>query len=334
MKLFGAGAWIVAVGVWGCGVNDADPDGGMASGGASEAGAGSTAGAGGAGTAGEGGAGHTAGEAGAGDTAAGGAGATAGESGAGAMAGEAGAGATAGAAGAISGPVGEILNDPAVKSALEEAREQGVEIVTHTEENAPDLSGYYSYARGAGEWIASGNGANVGFATTAAELRIDLNTDGSVDTAIVSSFDGITPASHGIEEGYLLRGVAREVTLYGRRKSECKLSGASYALSQAYIWTGTLADGTGDWIEQRQFLVTTATEGELTSECADALVGNVEVVGGWAVVAIPLATKVPADDLVMMCVDEGRGYVPSETWTRADGSACECLTDFSVSCEQ
>jgi hypothetical protein len=288
------------VGICGCQVKEADP-GGTASGGTASGGTAS---------------GGTA----SGGTASGGAS-------------EGGASSAAGDGRALPDAVREILNDPAVKSALKEARDQGVEIVTHTEDEAPDLTGYYSYALRAGKWIASGNGANIGSATTAAELRVDLKTEGSVDTAMVSSFDGVLPASYAIEEGYLLRGAAREVTLYGRRRSKCNLSGSSYAVSQAYIWTGTLADGTGDWLEQRQFTVTTATEGELTSVCAEALVGNIEIVGGWAAVAIPVATKVRAQDLEMMCVDEGRGYVPTEMWTRTDGSACECLTDFSISCE-
>lgn len=240
----------------------------------------------------------------------------------------------AGDGGALPDAVEEILSDPAVQAALKEARDKGVTIVTHTEKDPPDLTGYYVYELRAGQWIASGNGANVGFSTTAAELRVDSSTDGTVGTAMVSSFDGVEPASQGVHEGYLLRGAGREVALYGRRKKVgCERPGSTYTLSQAYIWTGTVAEDTGDWLEQRQFTVTTATEGELTSECAEALVGNVEVVGGWAVAAIAVATKVRPDDLDLMCVDEGRGYVPGEGWTRADGNVCECLADSSIACE-
>ena len=195
--------------------------------------------------------------------------------------------------------VGEILEDPAVQSALEEAREAGVDIVAHTEKEAPDPSGYYSYALRAGSWVASGNGANVGFATSAAELRVDLEADGTVDTAMVGSFDGATPASYGIERGYLLRGSGDEVTLYGRRSVDCDLSGSSYVVSQAYIWTGTLDDATGNWLDQRQLTVTVATEGELTPDCEQGLVGNTEAIGGWAVAAIPITTKVSVDELLM-----------------------------------
>jgi hypothetical protein len=255
------------------------------------------------------------------------------DDGTGGSGGSSGSGGSGGTGAAQQDPVADILRDPAVQSALEEARDQGIDVVTHTEREPPDLTGYYLYELGAGTWVATGNGANVGFKTTALELRVDMKSDGIVDTASVSSFDGLTPFAHGTERGYLVRGAGNEVTLYGRRSFSCELSGSSYVLSQAYLWAGTIDEDDGAWLDQKQFTVTTATEGELTTACADSLVGNTELVGGWAAAAIPIATKVTADDLVLMCVDESRGYVPPETWTDSGGTSCECTPDYAVACE-
>jgi hypothetical protein len=238
-----------------------------------------------------------------------------------------------GAAGAPGDAVSDILNDPVVQSALDEVREVGIEIVTHTAREPPDITGYYFYELQAGIWVATGNGANVGFTTTALELRVDMHADATVDTASVSSFDGVTPAAHGMELGYLARGAGNEVTLYGPRQFTCDLDGSSYELWQAYIWTGTIDVDTGDWLQQKQFTVTTATDGELTTACAAGMVGNTEIVGGWAVADIPMATKISASELALMCVDESRGYVPGEAWKGTGGTPCECTADFTVSCE-
>jgi hypothetical protein len=238
-----------------------------------------------------------------------------------------------GTGGGANDPVADMLNDPAVQSALEEARDAGVEIVTHTERQPPDLTGYYSYALRAGRWIASGNGANVGFASAASEMRVDMRPDGTADTAFASSFDGVTPASSGMDDGYFVRGSGNEVTLYGRRSFTCDFSGADYTLLQSYIWTGTIDETTGDWLDQKQFTATTATSGELTTDCAEGIAGNEEVVGGWAVAHIPIATKITVGELVLMCAGEDRGYIPTETWEEADGTFCECTSDFAVACD-
>jgi hypothetical protein len=321
---------VVSLSALGCEVNaDSDSESG-GSGGTGD----------GSGTAGENGAagesaagGGAAGESAAGGGAGGESGAGAGAAGENDAAGQGGAPDSGGTGGTAPDAVDEILSDPAVQSALDEASAQGVEVATHVEKTPPDPTGYYSFAFGNGTWVASGNGANVGFSTTASEMRVELQSDGSVDTASVSSFDGVAPSAYVKDKGYLLRGSGNDATLYGRRQIDCDLSGASYSMTQAYIWSGTFEQGTGDWIEQRQFVVTTAIEGELTSECEQALVGNTEVVGGWAVVEVPLASRVTPDELAFMCSEGGRGYVPEELWTGADGAACECTAEFLVSCE-
>jgi hypothetical protein len=296
MRHFGTWTLILGMGVVGCTVRAGDPDSGDAGGG------------------GDGGTGASGG------------------TGSGGMSGSAGSSAS-GSGGAVSDPVTDILNDPAVQSALEDAADQGVDVATHVEKDAPDPTGYYSYALGVGTWVASGNGANVGYKTTAAELRADLQANGNVDTAMVSSFENEPPSSYRLETGYLLRGAGNEITLYGRRSFECTLGGSSYTVSQVYIWTGVLEAGTGDWVDQVQFTVTTATEGELTSDCEVGLVGDTEFVGGWAVAKIPIATKIGVEDLTMMCVDEGRGYIPTEFWTDSFGDRCECTTNVVVACD-
>lgn len=273
------------------------------------------------------------GAAGEGGSMSGGTGGSGGSSGNGASGGTGGTGGSGGSGGTVPDPVDDILSNPAVQSALEEASEQGIDISTHTENDAPDPSGYYDFEHHVGTWVASGNGANVGFVTTAAEMRLDVKPDGTLDMATVSAFDGVTPSSFGVSHGYLLRGAGNELTLYGHRVLDCDLGGSSFSVTGEFIWTGTLEEGTGNWVDQQQFAVTTATEGELTPECEEGLVGNTEVVGGWAVAIVPVATKVTVEDLDLMCVDGDRGYIPTEEWTGEGGAACECTPELAVSCE-
>ena len=75
------------------------------------------------------------------------------------------------------------------------------------------------------------------------------------------------------------------------------------------------------------------TAGELTTVCADRLNGEIEFVGGWGVAEVGLVSRVEPSDLVYMCVDEDFAYVPTETWTDSDGQACQCTTDYEISCQ-
>src|SRR5690606_41282231 len=71
-----------------------------------------------------------------------------------------------------------------------------------------------------------------------------------------------------------------------------------------------------------------------TTPCEEFLIGNFHEAGGWYFATAPIQTKITPDQLQLMCVSEQKGYVPTETWTHTDGSACACGTDYEVNCDE
>jgi hypothetical protein len=78
-------------------------------------------------------------------------------------------------------------------------------------------------------------------------------------------------------------------------------------------------------------IVTIATHGTLTPDCAQVFQGGTEIVGGWGVQEAPRYESITVADLMYMCVDGNAGYVPTETWA-SEGGTCTCTPDSTVSC--
>jgi len=225
----------------------------------------------------------------------------------------------------------KIAQDPRVKVALAAAKAANVEIATHTELTVPDVSGYYSTADGNGYFAASGNGVDVGLGAAGGEQRITAFPDATMDSAGVS-FTNNAPVGFGLSQGTLLRGTAREITLYSRGKGVCTVNGANYATYGIYIGSAVIDPISGDWKDQRTIGVTVATKGTLTTACATSLAGDREIMGGWVVQVTPLMSFVTAGQLKYMCVDEKAAYAPTETWTRTGGAHCTCNYPHAISC--
>lgn len=52
----------------------------------------------------------------------------------------------------------------------------------------------------------------------------------------------------------------------------------------------------------------------------------------WKVFQIDLFEATPLGALTYMCVDEGNGYVPGETWLNRAGMSCVCSSSVEPDC--
>ncbi len=224
-----------------------------------------------------------------------------------------------------------ILADSRVKAALEGAAAKGLNVATHLETDAPDITGYYVLGDGAGTFVATGNNVGIGTHRIGYELRYTTHPD----TTTVDSADvGFTRGRADVFElanGQLLRGTANEITIYARVKSACTTGNASFTVWSIAIISASVDSATGSWTSHAEVGVDVLTQG--TAGCRSQYIANFATVGGWYGVSTPVATKTAVSALKYMCKDEGIGYVPTETWTRSDGSACQCTTNFGVSCK-
>ena len=154
-----------------------------------------------------------------------------------------------------------------------------------------------------------------------------MQGDGSVTEASVS-FDDIGQFGSIVTSGLMLRGASGAFTLYQSYTAHC----LDRVIETVSIQSGRFVATTGDWESLRQIDITVAATGTQTSSCDQTFAGDTEVPGGWIVSETPRHQRITVADLQYMCVDGAAGYVAGETWTRADGTACSCTTDFLVVC--
>lgn len=64
----------------------------------------------------------------------------------------------------------------------------------------------------------------------------------------------------------------------------------------------------------------------------DISLGNVDFSVGWVLGGGGGGAAVSASAMIYRCVDEDKVYVPTEKWTKSDGTACECTDDVELSC--
>ena len=225
-----------------------------------------------------------------------------------------------------------IINNPLMKKALRDARAEGIEIRTDQGLNPPDITGYYDLADLHGTFTATSNGVDVGNSLVGSESRITSKPGNFVDRASVA-YTSLEPIAFGIGSGSIIRGEGNKFTIYSRGKGTCTEQGSDYDTFYVGITSSTLDPSSGDILYSTNISVTVDTAGNLTTACADRLAGEGEFTGGWSVITYTLKSKIDVADLQYMCVDENKGYVPTETWTDSNGAACSCTTDYTVSCQ-
>jgi hypothetical protein len=224
-----------------------------------------------------------------------------------------------------------ILADARVRAALQAAADAGIEFPTHTELDAPSIAGLYISPDEVGEFVASGDGSDIGRSIAGYESRITLADGDRIDSASVG-FNRGEPVGFSLSQGILLRGVRDAYTTYGRSKIVCTENGSDYTMWTINIGSASLSPATSEHTGLVSATVTVAVEGTLTSTCARRYAGNVERAGGWVVAQSPGLQKVDIDELEFMCVDGGSAYVPTEAWQRSATISCVCTSTYTVSC--
>jgi hypothetical protein len=224
-----------------------------------------------------------------------------------------------------------ILGDPRVSAALDAAKQAGVDIQAHLERQPPSVVGYFVKPDGSGDTPATGDGTNVGRKINGKERRFTMAGDGLIDAAGIEFVAG-APLAFSLSKGQNLRGTGNEITIYSRSRGVCTQAGASYTTLTVGITSATIEPATGSWQNVKDLSVTIATAGVLTETCATRYSGNSELQGGWRAATWPLMQKVELAALSFMCKDGGQGYVPGETWSRTDGTSCDCSSTYAVEC--
>jgi hypothetical protein len=220
-----------------------------------------------------------------------------------------------------------ILADPRVQTAIEAMEDAGYVFPTHTQLTPPDISGYYLHPRLGTNVVTTGDGTSLGNGVVAHERRFTV-TGGTLIGGAVVEYEGGAPVGYARSDGSFYRGNDTDFTIYSRAKYACV---AGLELQYLDIMSGSVDDSTGNLVSVMSVKVTVADNGMQTSACN--IIGDLEYEGGWAGSITPLYTKIETPALTYMCVDEGVGYVPGETWTRTAGAACECSATFSVECD-
>ncbi len=226
----------------------------------------------------------------------------------------------------------DILDNPLVQNAINEASNSGVTLVTQTGLTPPDITGYYVRADAAGVFTSTSDGSDVGRRLVGSETRID-QLPGNVLSSASVSFTSLRPISFGIGKGSLVRGKETDYTIYSRGRSTCTESNSDFEIFTVGITSGQIDPNTNNLVDISTLSVTVGVEGELTTVCADRLGARLEEEGGWVVVETPLRERVNASSLLYMCVDDDEAYAPTEEWTGSDGLACSCTTDYQISCQ-
>ena len=225
----------------------------------------------------------------------------------------------------------KILADPRVVKALAALADAGYHLKTHTETSPPDISGYYRKADGEGSFVANSGGGGVGQSITGEEFREILNADGRYDSYSVSFANG-SPLTFGLGRSRIVRGTGNEFTIYSTAHGVCTENDSNYTLFSIGITSASVDPATGDWLGALALGVTIGTMGELTDACASRYNGLVEKTGEWTASQEDRDEKVAVSELEYMCVDGDAAYVPTQTWTGTGGKACQCTTDYAVSC--
>ena len=225
-----------------------------------------------------------------------------------------------------------ILKNPLIIQALKEAETQNAVIRTEKGANPPNLTGYYSEAPDHGVVIATSNGKAVGLRLVGSETRSNIRPDNFIDRATVDFTDS-TPVAYKIGTGSIIRGEDNQYTIYSRGKHTCTEAGSDFDLYYVTITSGEYDESTGDSINNTVLWVTIDAVGELTTACANRIVANNEYPDNWAVMSYDFSKRSEPAELLYMCVDDNKAYVPTETWERSGGSSCSCTEDYQVSCE-
>ena len=185
-----------------------------------------------------------------------------------------------------------ILANQDVQMALDEFDALGFGFTPSLELEPPNIAGTYRREVGAGDFIATSNGVNVGGGLAGAEFTItDLGALQIATEGFIFDSGDTVIANFG-SSGTFIRGSGNDYTIYSTSSTTCTEAGSDFTLFSVDIETGSVEPETGDLINVTGFSLTVATTGELTQICADRKCGEAELVGGWCVQEVPRTARI------------------------------------------
>ena len=226
-----------------------------------------------------------------------------------------------------------IMQHSLIRKAFEEVENKGFDIPTKQALTPPNLTGYYLLDDSHGTFLATSNNTDVGKSLIGSEIKFLSEPNNHISSTNVF-FDNTQPLGYTLEKGSLIRGENNQFTIYSRGKSTCTENGADYKMYFVKVSTAELDTNSGNILNTKNLSVTVATEGNLTTTCANRWAGEGELKGGWTLYTSDLKKRIrDINDFNHMCVDDNNAYIPTEIWTNNSGKSCTCTKEYKVSCQ-
>ena len=226
----------------------------------------------------------------------------------------------------------DILSQPLIVNAIEQASLQGFSIDALTGTTPPNIAGYYREEEQSTVFVASDNGENIGDTRSGAEFRYDQLADNSINGAVVN-FSQTNPTSYSISFNALLRGSGNQFTRYSRSLVTCTANNSNYSVLFVGISSAEVDSVTKDFVNRDRISISVGTAGTPTETCDRSFAGGAEEVGGWSASQASRIFRAEPNTFEFMCVDNDKAYAPTENWTSSDGSDCMCNTDYTTTCQ-
>jgi len=212
-----------------------------------------------------------------------------------------------------------VVNSEGVKRILKIAKERDVTVNLQLGNNPPKIKGYYRSE--AGGRVVYAKYALAGGRTTGSTLAESENRS-------------------CMSKGFYLNALndTRNFTI-----TDGKIRGDGQYFSIYYLNSSKVADGcTGYYVDIRSGKVDKESGDLKNYKVIGATLGFSESKAG-ACNGAHISEEVfytedkkkitDLDDLELMCVDEGKAYVPTETWKNKAKESCKCTADIEIECE-
>jgi len=214
-----------------------------------------------------------------------------------------------------------VVNSEGVKRILKIAKERDVIINLQLGNNPPKLKGIYR----------SETGGNVVYAKNSQEGRTTgaaiIETEFKYCTSKGFS-RRLTSSPYGYQYfGGVLKGDGKYFSHYSlrsyHRSTEC-------TVYEVVVENGKVDSKSGD-IKNFKTIIAPLGYEETHAGACDVYKGARRV---EEVITTRDRKKITdLDELEYMCVDEGKAYVPTETWKNKAKESCKCTTDVEIECE-
>ena len=214
-----------------------------------------------------------------------------------------------------------VVNSEGVKRILKIAKDRGVTINLQLGNNPPNIKGVY-YSETGGNVVYTRNsleGRTTGASIIETETKYCI-TKGYVRIAVSDPY--------GSRFGFgILKGNGKYFSLYSLysypRSAECMLY-------EVAVESGKVDKKSGD-IKNYKIIIAPLGYDEKTLGACDIYKGAKRI---EEVFTTRDQKKVKdLDELEYMCVDEGKAYVPTETWKNKAKESCKCTADIEIECE-